>query len=91
MSRIVRTHSTYIKGLLVVLKRISKHSGIKTIIPGIIKRIDGHKEKLEITISRKTISGYKANARKGNSLQEVYITTKYNRNELEVIIKQAVK
>ena len=88
MGRLVHTHSTYINGLIELLKRLSKEDGIYTITPGIISRVRGHKEKLKVSITRKTIGGYKLIARKGRSAQEVYITTKYNREELREKIEE---
>ncbi len=82
MGRLVHTHSTYINGLIELLKRLSNENGIDTISPGVISRVRGHNEKLKISITRETIGGYKLIARKGRSAQEVYITTTYKREEL---------
>lgn len=89
MGRLVQTHSTYIKGLIELLKRLAKKNGINTITPGVISRVRGHNEKLKITITREAIGGYKLIARKGRSAQEVYITTKYNREELRERIEES--
>ena len=88
MGRLVHTHSTYINGLIALLKRLSKENGIYTITPGIILRVRGHKEKLKVSITRKTIGGYKLIARKGRSAQEIYITTEYTREELREKIEE---
>ena len=82
MGRLVHTHSTYIIGLIEILKKLAKEDGIDTISPGVIARVKGHTEKIKITITREILGGYKLNVRKGRSAQEVYITTKYSRNEL---------
>ena len=89
MGRLVHTHSTYVKGLIELLKRLAKENGIYTITPGVISRVRGHKEKLKITITRETIGGYKLIARKGRSAQEVYITTKYDQDELREKIEES--
>ncbi len=89
MGRLVHTHSTYINGLIELLKRLAKENGIYTISPGVISRVRGHKEKLKVSITRETIGGYKLIARKGRSAQEVYITTKYNREELREKIEES--
>ena len=91
MARIVKTHSTYIEGLLKVLEKLSEEEAIKTIIPAEIKKIEKHKEKLEVKIYRETIGGYMAKARKGRSLQQLYIITKCDRNEIEMVIKKAIR
>ncbi len=88
MGRLVHTHSTYVKGLIKLLKRLAKEKGIETISPGVISRVRSHKEKLKLTITREVIGGYKLIARNGRSAQEVYITTKCNRDELREKIKK---
>ena len=88
MGRLVHTHSTYINGLIELLKRLAKENGIHTISPGVISRVKAHKEKLKIYITRETIGGYKLIARKGRSAQEIYITTKYSREELRKKIEE---
>ncbi len=89
MGRLVHTHSTYINGLIELLKRLAKENGICTISPGVISKVRGHKEKLNISITRETIGGYKLIARKGRSAQEVYITTKCSKNELREKIEKS--
>ena len=89
MGRLVHTHSTYISGLIEILKRLAKENGINTITPGVISRVRGHKEILKLSITRETIGGYKLIARKGRTAQEVYITTRYNREELMEKIEES--
>ncbi len=88
MGRLVVTHSTYINGLIDVLKSLEKIKGIKTISPGVLSRVKGHKEKLNMKITREILGGYKTIARKGRNAQEVYITTKLSREELKTIINE---
>ena len=90
MGRLVHTHSTYINGLIKLLKRLAKEKGISTISPGVISRVRGHKEKLKISVTREVLGGYKLIARKGRVAQEVYITTKYNREELIEKIEESI-
>ncbi len=82
MGRLVKTHSTYIEGLINILDLLTTDKSIKTITPGIIKRVKGKSEKLKLKITRVVEGGYKVNARKGKSVQEVFILTTYNRSEL---------
>ena len=88
MGRLVVTHSTYINGLIDVLKSLEKIKGIKTISPGVLSRVKGHREKLNMKITREILGGYKTIARKGRDAQEVYITTKLSRAELKKIINE---
>ena len=83
MGRLVRTHSTYIDGLIEVLSRLSKDEHIKTVTPGVITRTKSVAGKLVLRISREIECGFKVNARKGRLAQEVYIITTYKKHELE--------
>ena len=86
MARIVLTHSTYIKGLIVKLKILAKYTAIQTITPGEIKRTKGRGGKLKLKLATSIRGGYKLLARRGNSVQEVFIVTKIQRDKFEEII-----
>ena len=86
MGRIVITHSTYIEGLIPLLKKVASHKRIKTVTPASIKKVRGRSSKLIIRVSVKIIGGYKAIARKGQTAQEVFITTDMNKDELKLLI-----
>ena len=86
MGRIVLNHSTYIDGLIPILKKLASNTNIKTITPAIISKSRGKSSKLIIRISVKTISGYKAIARKGQTAQEVFISTNLGKDELKKLI-----
>ena len=86
MGRLVLNHSTNIEGLIPILQKIALNINIKTITPAVISRSRGRSSKLIIRLSIKTISGYKAIARKGKTAQEVFITTDLSRDELKQII-----
>ena len=88
MGRVVITHSTYIEGLIPVLKKLAAHKSIKTVTPAIITKVRGRSSKLIIRISVITIGGYKAIARKGQSAQEVFITTDMNIDELRYLLNR---
>ena len=63
------------------------NGNIKTVTPAIISRVRGRSSKLLIRLSVKTISGYKAIARKGKTAQEVFISTDLSKEELKQIIE----
>ncbi len=90
MGRLVSTHSTFIEGLLKVLKKLSKDDRIKTITPSVITITRCHSSKLIIKITRNIKGGYKLVARKGSSAQELFILTKYNIDELEEAINKLI-
>ena len=82
MGRIVVTHSTYIKGLIPILRKLAANQKIKTVTPASITKVRGRTSKLIIRISVQIIGGFKAIARKGQTAQEIFITTDLNKDEL---------
>ena len=86
LGRLVLNHSTYIEGLIPILQKLARNIHIKTITPAVISRVRGKSSKLMIRLSVKTISGYKAIARKGKTAQEVFISTDLSKDELKKII-----
>ena len=85
MGRLVLNHSTNIEGLIPILQKLALENNIKTITPAVISRARGRSSKLIIRLSVKTINGYKAIARKGNT-QEVFISTELSKDKLKEII-----
>ena len=69
-----------------MLKKLAKNKKIKTITPAIISKVRGRTSKLIIRVSVITIGGYKAIARKGQSAQEIFITTDMNIDELRYLL-----
>ena len=88
MGRVVLNHSTHIEGLIPVLKKLALNERIKIITPAIISRSRGKSAKLVIRISVKTINGYKAIARKGKTIQEVFISTDLSKDELKNLLDE---
>ncbi len=86
MGRIVLTHSTYIEGLVPILKKLAVNQRIKTVTPATISKVRGRTSKLVIRISVKIVGGFKAIARKGQTAQEIFITTDLNKDELSYLL-----
>ena len=86
LGRLVLNHSTNIEGLIPILQKLALDNNIKTITPAVISRARGRSSKLIIRLSVKTINGYKAIARKGNTAQEVFISTELSKDELKEVI-----
>ena len=87
MGRLVLNHSTNIEGLIPILQRLALNINIKTVTPAIISRVKGRSSQLIIRLSVKTISGYKAIARKGKTAQEIFISTDLSKEELKNLIE----
>ena len=91
MGRIVITHSTYIDGLIPVLKKLALNESIKTITPATISKVRGRSSKLVIRLSVNTISGFKAIARKGQTAQEIFISTDLGKDELKFLLDSLLR
>ena len=88
MGRLVENHSTHIEGLIRWLKKIAESSEIKTITPASLSKTNGRGEKFVLRVTVKTNEGYKLLARKGKLVQEVFLVTSLNENEIIEIIEK---
>ncbi len=89
--RLVWNHSTHISGLIPVLERLTRYTGIETITPAVIGRARSHCPKLQLKVSVPIRGGFKIIARSGKTYQEVFILTNLSKGELEDAIAQALK
>ncbi|MBM5784153.1 MAG: hypothetical protein FJ076_04760 [Cyanobacteria bacterium K_DeepCast_35m_m1_288] len=90
MGRLVITHSTYLEGLIPLLKRLVKDPAIVTITPAVIARVRGRSPELRLRVSTPITGGWKLVARRGSSAQEVFVVTGLNAEALEDRIGQAL-
>ncbi len=89
--RLVWNHSTHIEGLIPVLRELANYPGIKTITPGVIGKVRSRPSPLRIKISVPIRGGFKLTARKGTSVQEVFVIANCDRPDLEDAIAAALK
>lgn len=89
--RLVWNHSTHIPGLIPVLERLTRYTGIQTITPAVIGRAKGHCPRLQLKVSVPIRGGFKVIARSGKTYQEVFILTQLNQGELEEAIARVLK
>ena len=90
MGRLVITHSTYLEGLIPLLKRLGQDPAIDTITPAVIARVKGRSPELRLRVSTPITGGWKLVARRGSSAQEVFVVTGLNAEALEDRIGQAL-
>ena len=64
MGRLVITHSTYLEGLIPLLKRLAEEVGIETVNPAVICRVRGRCVGLRLRISTPITGGFKLLARR---------------------------
>ncbi len=88
--RLVWNHSTHIDGLIPILERLCRNEGITTVTPGVLGRAKGHAPKMLLKVSVPIRGGFKIIARQGKTVQEVFILTTMDQEQLEAAIALAV-
>lgn len=83
MGRLVITHSTYLEGLIPLLKQLAAEAGIETVTPAVICRVRGRCVGLRLRVSTPITGGFKLVARRGTSAQEVFVVTGWERQRLQ--------
>ncbi|GAB4540262.1 MAG: DUF2103 domain-containing protein [Pleurocapsa sp.] len=89
--RLVWNHSTHIPGLIPILEKLVNCDGITTVTPGRIKTARGRCPRLKLRISVPIMGGYKIIARQGKTVQEVFILTILEQQELEQAIANIIE
>jgi hypothetical protein len=89
--RLVWNHSTHLDGLIPILERLCQQTGIQTVTPGVIGRVRGHAPKMQLRVSVPIRGGYKVIARQGKTVQEVFILTTLDQDQLLGAIAIAMK
>jgi len=84
----VITHSTYLEGLIPLLRQLAKADGIDTVTPAVISRVRGRSPSLRLRVSAPIRGGYKLVARRGGSAQEVFVLTAWSREALQEHLDQ---
>jgi len=83
MARLVITHSTYVEGLIPLLRRLATLEEIDTITPAVITRVRGRSVGLRLRVSSPITGGHKLLARRGSTAQEVFVVTRLSRDQLQ--------
>ncbi|MBD2717668.1 MULTISPECIES: DUF2103 domain-containing protein [unclassified Synechococcus] len=83
MARLVITHSTYVEGLIPLLRRLATLKEIDTITPAVITRVRGRSVGLRLRVSTPITGGHKLLARRGSTAQEVFVVTRLSRDQLQ--------
>ncbi|MEB3262950.1 MAG: DUF2103 domain-containing protein [Synechococcus sp.] len=86
MGRVVITHSTYVEGLVPLLRELARQPGIDTVTPAVITRVRGRSPELRLRVSTPITGGHKLVARRGSSAQEVFVVTRCSREELQALL-----
>jgi hypothetical protein len=90
-ARIVWNHSTHLPGLIPILEKLIEQPGIGTVTPGVIANVRAHAPQLRIKVSVPIRGGFKLIARKGKTVQEVFVLTDLAKEPLESALEQAIE
>ena len=85
--RVVWNHSTHIPGLIKILERLIKIDGIGTVTPAVISHGRSNSPQFRLKVSVPIRGGFKLIARKGKTIQEVFVLTHLSKPELEAAIQ----
>ena len=88
--RLVWNHSTHIPGLIKILKRLIKLDGIGTVTPAVISHGRSNSQNFRLKVSVPIRGGFKLIARKGKTIQEVFVPTHLSKPELEATIQALI-
>jgi hypothetical protein len=89
--RLVLNHSTHIPGLIQRLEKLTKQEGVQTITPGVIASARSHAPRMVLKISVPIRGGFKLIARQGKTVQEVFILTTLDQEQLETAIAKILQ
>lgn len=88
--RLVWNHSTHLDGLIPILEKLTQVTGISTITPAVLSHGRSNSPQLQLKVSVPIRGGYKLIARKGKTIQEVFVITDLSAEELKQAIEQIV-
>ena len=88
--RVVLNHSTHVPGLIAILHKLATYPHIKTLTPGVISRGRSNAPQFRLKVSVPILGGFKLIARKGKSVQEVFVITDLTADQLQTAIKALV-
>lgn len=88
LGRVVITHRTYVEGLIPWLKRLAAERAIQTVTPAVINRVRGRSQTLQLRVSSPIRGGFKLMARKGSSVQEVFVVTDLSQEQLQNVVNR---
>ncbi|NJL48087.1 MAG: metal-binding protein [Leptolyngbyaceae cyanobacterium SM2_5_2] len=89
--RLVWNHSTHLPGLIPILEKLLDQPGIGTVTPGVIAQVRAHSPALRIKVSVPIRGGFKLIARRGKTVQEVFVLTQLDKTALEAAVIKAVE
>jgi hypothetical protein len=90
-SRLVWNHSTHLPGLIPILEKLLEQPGIGTVTPGVIAHVRAHSPQMRVKVSVPIRGGFKLIARRGKTVQEVFVLTELSKVGLESALAMAME
>ncbi|MEB3251035.1 MAG: DUF2103 domain-containing protein [Cyanobacteriota bacterium] len=90
-SRLVWNHSTHLPGLIPILEKLLEQPGIGTVTPGVIANVRAHSPEMRVKVSVPIRGGFKLIARRGKTVQEVFVLTKLSKAGLETALVRVME
>src|ERR1700685_513008 len=86
----LKVEHSILDGVRDVLERLlDGNAQIRSVIPGIIRPVRDAKGKVRIHVTVATTNGWKAIALSAGARQELFISTSFSKDQLEVAIRRA--
>jgi hypothetical protein len=89
--RLVWNHSTHLPGLIPILEKLLAQPGIGTVTPGVIAQVRAHSPQFRVKVSVPIRGGFKLIARRGKTVQEVFVLTDLDKAALEAAVARVVE
>ena len=86
----LKIEHSIIDGVREVLERLLASDDVRSVIPGVIRRVRDAKGLLSIHITVQTTNGWKAIALSAGARQELFISTALDKKDLEKLIEAAL-
>jgi len=86
----LKVEHSIIDGLRPVLERLLRNPEIRSVIPGVIRRVRDAKGKPAVRITVATMNGWKGIALSAGARQELFISTTLPKEEVEALIRDAL-
>jgi Predicted metal-binding protein (DUF2103) len=87
----LKIEHSIIDGLRPVLQRLLRdNSGIRSVVPGVIRQVRDARGEPAIHITVPTTNGWKAIALSAGARQELFISTALKKDEVETALRRAI-
>jgi hypothetical protein len=85
----LKIEHSIIEGVRDLLERLlARHSGVRSVIPGVIRPVRDAKGEVKVRVTVPTGNGWKAIALSAGARQELFISTSYTREQLEAALRE---